>query len=180
MTKKIIVFCILLLSGRAIAQKDSIKTNEPESDTLSNSNNPVFSTSGGEVDNDLEQQDVSSLLMSSRDIFSQFASFQFGTGRYRMRGYTAENQIISVNGVNVNNLETGFSQWSNWGGLNDVTRYTENRVGLVASRLAFSGAGGYTNIDSRASSFRKGTRISYANANRVFSHRVIHPNYSTD
>jgi hypothetical protein len=85
----------------------------------------------------LEQQDVSSLLMSSRDVFTQFASFQFGPARYRMRGYMAENQTVMINGVNVNNLETGFSAWSNWGGLNDVTRYVENRFGVVANRLWF-------------------------------------------
>jgi len=174
MTKKVIAFCILCLSGATFAQEDSISIKDENRDTLSTKFNiPLFSTSGGEVDNDLEQQDASSLLMSSRDVFTQFASFQFGAGRYRLRGYMAENQLVMINGVNVNNLETGFSAWSNWGGLNDVTRYVENRVGLVANRLGFSGAGGYTNIDSKASSFKKGTRVSYANANRIFAQRVM-------
>jgi hypothetical protein len=136
-------------------------------------NIPIFSTGGGDVDADLEQQDVSSLLSSSRDVFLQFSSFQFGASRYRPRGYLAENQLIMINGVNVNNVETGFSSWSNWGGLNDVTRYVETRFGNVSSRLNFSGAGGYINIDSKASSFKKGTRISYANSNRIFGHRVM-------
>ncbi|MFO0356965.1 MAG: hypothetical protein ACK50A_08425 [Sphingobacteriaceae bacterium] len=174
MIKKIIAITILFSSGVLVAQDDSTHVKDYQKDTLSTKFNiPIFSTSGGDVDNDLEQQDVSSLLMSSRDVFTQFASFQFGAGRYRMRGYMAENQMVMINGVNVNNLETGFSAWSNWGGLNDVTRYVENRVGLVACRLGFSGAGGYTNIDSKASSFRKGTRVSYANANRIFAHRMM-------
>lgn len=174
MIKKLIAIVFVLSGASVFAQDDSTAVKENQGDTLSSKFNiPIFSTSGGDVDNDLEQQDVSSLLMSSRDVFTQFASFQFGAGRYRMRGYMAENQMVMINGVNVNNLETGFSSWSSWGGLNDVTRYVENRVGLVACRLGFSGAGGYTNIDSKASSFKKGTRVSYANANRIFAHRMM-------
>lgn len=174
MIKKVIYGVALFSSVTIFAQTDSTTVNDSQSDTTGNKFNiPIFSTSGGDVDADLEQQDVSSLLQSSRDVFTQFASFQFGAGRYRMRGYPAENQLVMINGVNVNNVETGFSSWSNWGGLNDVTRYVETRVGNVANRYGFSGAGGYTNIDSKASGFKKGTRISYANANRIFRNRVM-------
>lgn len=175
MIKKILIAALVGMGITVSAQVDSTAT-ENAGDTTNSStgfNIPIFSTSGGDLDTDLEQQDVSSLLMSSRDVFTQFASFQFGAARFRMRGYMAENQQVMVNGVNVNSLETGFSSWSNWGGLNDVTRYVENRFGTVPSRLGFSGPGGYTNIDSKASSFKKGTRLSYASANRIFQHRVM-------
>lgn len=156
------------------AQVDSTAAKELNNDSTANKFNiPIFSTSGGEADSDMDQQDVSSLLMSSRDVFTQFASFQWGVARYRMRGYMAENQQVMINGVNVNNLETGFSAWSNWGGLNNVTRFVETRVGNVANRLGFSGPGGYTNIDSKASSFRKGSNVSYAFANRIFRNRFM-------
>ena len=89
----------------------------------------------------------------------QFASFQFGALRYRMRGYAPENQLIMINGINAGNLETGVSSWGSWGGLNDVTRYSEIRFGNTSNRYSFSGAGGYTNIDSKASSFKKGTIV---------------------
>ena len=174
MIKHLTALTLLLCASGLFAQLDSTHVNDTQSDTSqSKFNIPIFSTSGGDVDTDLEQQDVSSLLQSSRDVFTQFSSFQFGVGRYRMRGYLGENQLIMINGVNVNNVETGFSSWSNWGGLNDVTRFVETRFGNVASRYGFSGAGGYTNIDSKASSFRKGTRVSYANSNRVFGNRIM-------
>ncbi len=188
MIRKSVVALCVLFGGMISAQNDSsaVKPNDSSAvnvkdeyvrentDSLSSKFNiPLFSTSGGDLENDLDQQDVSSLLSSSRDVFTQFASFQFGAGRYRMRGYMAENQVVMINGINVNDYETGFSSWSNWGGLNDVTRYVENRVGLVPSRLAFTGVGGYTNIDSKASSFRKGTRVSYSYGNRIYAHRFM-------
>lgn len=151
-----------------IVEDDDIKDT-----TLNNYNIPIFSTSGSDAESDIDQQDASSLLQSSKDVFTQFSSYQFSASRYRIRGYSAENQQVMINGVNMNNLETGFSTWSNWGGLNDVTRYTENRFGVFANRYGFSGPGGYTNIDSKASSFKKGTRLSYANANRIFRNRFM-------
>ncbi|MGZ4037863.1 MAG: hypothetical protein ACXVPQ_08550, partial [Bacteroidia bacterium] len=183
MLKRIIIFIVFFIVSTAKSQTDTltkllnaadslaVDNEKADSTRLGNSFNiPIFSTAGGD-DGDLEQQDVSALLQSSRDLFTRYASFQFGSARYRMRGYMAENQMVMINGVNVNNLETGYSSWSNWGGLNDVTRFVENRYGVVASQLNFTGAGGYTNIDSRASSFRKGTRVSYASANRIFQNR---------
>ncbi len=171
MIKRILSLTALIFSISLSAQNDSTAVDSQKDSTNSSLNLPIFSTSGGDLDTDLEQQDVSSLLMSSRDVFTQFASFQFGAARYRMRGYMAENQMVMINGVNVNNLETGFSSWSSWGGLNDVTRFVENRFGNVANRMNFSGPGGYTNIESKASSFKKGTRVSYMSANRIFQHR---------
>ncbi|HWY10101.1 MAG TPA: hypothetical protein VN026_02190 [Bacteroidia bacterium] len=173
MIKRFLIFSAVILSIKGYSQTDSTIT-DIAGDSINSSaalNIPIFSTSGGDLEGDLEQQDVSSLLMSSRDVFTQFASFQFGAARYRMRGYMAENQLVMINGVNVSNLETGFSSWSNWGGLNDVTRFVENRFGNVANRMNFGGPGGYTNIDSKASSFKKGTRVSYMSANRIFQHR---------
>ncbi|MBK9284439.1 MAG: hypothetical protein IPM51_08975 [Sphingobacteriaceae bacterium] len=178
---KLLIAVLVLFSITTIAQEEPVKSgidsthiHDLQNDSNSTKFNiPIFSTSGGDVDADLEQQDVSSLLSSSRDVFLQFASFQFGASRYRTRGYMAENQQVMINGVNVNNVETGFSSWSNWGGLNDVTRYVETRFGNFSNRLGFSGAGGYINIESKASSFRKGTRVSYANSNRIYGHRVM-------
>ncbi len=174
MIKKLLCSFLVLAGGNIISQSDSTSAIDSQADTTNiKFNIPIFSTSGADADSDMDNQDASGLLQSSRDVFTQFASFQFGVARYRMRGYAQENQLVLINGINVNNLETGTSSWSSWGGLNDVTRYTETRFGNGANRLAFSGAGGYTNIDSKAGSFRKGTRISYANANRIFGHRVM-------
>ncbi|MGZ4097413.1 MAG: hypothetical protein ACXVNM_00950 [Bacteroidia bacterium] len=177
MIKRILFIGLIFMakiSFSQIVKNDSTAVTDAQSDTTGPKFNlPIFSTSGADADADMDNQDVSGLLQSSRDIFTQFASFQWGVARYRMRGYPNENQQVLINGINVNNLENGTSTWSSWGGLNDVTRFVESRFGNGANRLAFSGAGGYTNIDSRASSFKKGTRVSYASANRIFRHRTM-------
>jgi hypothetical protein len=157
----------------SVMDSTSVQDNQQSDSIKTNFNIPIFSTSGADADSDMDQQDASALLQSSRDVFTQFSSFQFGAARYRMRGLQSENQIIMINGVVVNNSETGMASWSSWGGLNDVTRYVENRVGSTSSRLNFASINGYTNIDSKASSFKKGTRISYGFGNRIFRHRLM-------
>jgi hypothetical protein len=145
-TTCVLVSALLFLNGLnaqvSNADSTSLQDNQQADTSKTAFNIPIFSTSGADADSDLDQQDASALLQSSRDVFTQFASFQFGAARYRMRGLQAENQVIMINGVVVNNLETGFASWSSWGGLNDVTRFVENRIGSTSSRLNFASIGG--------------------------------------
>jgi hypothetical protein len=174
MSKKIPGIVFLFVTLRTASQTDSIFTLHNQPDTSGNSFSiPLFSTSGNEAETGFGQQDISPLLQSSRDLFTQYASFQFGAAGYRMRGYFSENHMVMINGLNVNNPETGSASWSIWGGLNDVTRFTETQFAVTSNRNGSSGVGGYTNIDSRASSFKKGTRLSYALASKTFRHRFM-------
>jgi len=130
-------------------------------------------------DSDLVEQEnmssnISSLLTASRDVFVNAAAFNFSATRFRIRGYDSENTTVLLNGVPMNDLENGRVFWSLWGGLNDVMRNREIDIGL-ASPIAYSfgGAGGATNIDTRASRQWKQTRVSYSLANRSYNNRVM-------
>jgi TonB-dependent Receptor Plug Domain len=178
MISRFIACLVLTLLGNLIvAQTDSIHSDATDSTSRANQI-PVFSTNGGDLDAEQESQDMSALLQSSRDVYTATAGFYWGQARYRIRGYSGENQIVMINGVPVNSLETGMASWTSWGGLNDVTRFMEVRNGTGACRYNFGGIGGYSNIDTKASSFKKSSRISYAVTNRIFRHRVL-ASYST-
>ena len=172
MKKLYLLFCLLIFANQLLlAQIDTSKINQDSTDA--NYKIPVFSVTTSDVDNDLESQDVSSLLQGSRDVFTSMAGFNLSAGRFRIRGLAGENQLVMINGIAVNNLETGLAAWSNWGGLNDVTRFMEVRTGINSCRYNFGGIAGYTNIDSRASSFKKGIKFSYASSNRSYHQRVM-------
>ncbi|MCX7728227.1 MAG: hypothetical protein N2203_02040 [Bacteroidia bacterium] len=134
---------------------------------------PVYSVTSDESDAESNSQDVASLLQASRDIYLSYASFHLASVNFRLRGLPADQSLIMINGINMANPELGYANWSNWGGLNDVMRFPEIRIGVTPSRYAFSPSSGYTFIDSRASLFKKGTRFSYANSNRIFQHRIM-------
>lgn len=169
-----IVF-LFLLTKNSFAQSDTTKTSSSDTtDTEIDRVVPTFTTTLDALeDENAENQDVSGLLQSSRDIFNSTAGFNFGVARYRIRGYDSENFVVTMNGVTLNNPETGRAIWALWGGLNDITRYQETKNGISSSPLTFGGIGGSSNINARPTSVRKGTNISYALANRTYNHRIM-------
>lgn len=160
-------------SAPLFAQNTEGATQPPDTSAQVGARLPIFSTTADDNGADMGSQDVSGLLQSSRDVFSSTAGFNFGNARFRIRGLGSENTTVLINGVRINNLETGWASWSNWGGLNDVTRWMEVRTSTSASDFTFGGIGGYANIDVRASHARKGTRVSYALSNRSYAHRFM-------
>ncbi len=139
---------------------------------------PTFTLSESDISNDEGSQDVSGLLQASRDIFVSTAGYTFGPARFRMRGYNSENLTVLMNGVPLNDLQTGRAYWSSWGGLNDATRYKDVQNGIVSSEYAFGGVGGITEIITRPSLFRKQVKFSYSLANRSYRNRMMFT-YST-
>lgn len=122
---------------------------------------------------DGDDQAVSGLLLSSADAFAQAASFNFGAANFRVRGYGSEYNGVLMNGLNTNDMESGYSSWSAWGGLNDATRNQTTTNGMAPSAFAFGGLGGTTAISTRPSEARVQTRLSYASANTTYRHRVM-------
>lgn len=164
----------ILVAGVGFAQSDTTIAVQPPDTTVSTEPRlPVHTITADDLDSELGSQDISGVLQSSRDIFTSTAGFSFGSARFRIRGYDSRNMVVSINGIQVNDLESGWARWSQWGGLNDVTRWMQVRTGIAPSRLNFGGLGGYTDIQLRASEMRKGTRVSYASTNRAYRNRIM-------
>ncbi len=171
-------FSLILLAalpGALLAQRpDSLgAVAGPDTSSALQERVPVYTVTSSDLDSELGSQDISGILQSSRDVYASTAGLSWGTARFRIRGFDGENTSVLINGILVNDPEAGWATWSQWGGLNDVTRTMEVRTGLSASRLVFAGIGGYSAINARASDQRRGTRISYALSNRVYDHRVM-------
>ncbi|MDR1983356.1 MAG: hypothetical protein LBQ28_00810 [Prevotellaceae bacterium] len=127
-----------------------------------------------ELDDDISSdQNTSALLSSSKDVFSSLAGFNLGIFRFRQRGYESNSSLIYVNGMKMNEAERGQPVFSLWGGLNDAVRNQIYSNGLSPSDETFGSFGGITNINMRASSFRKQIKVSYSAANAQYRHRLM-------
>ncbi len=166
MHKVLLLIGGLLIAITTIGQSDTSRQVLP-------SNLPTVTLSESEFDESSSSNEISGLLQSSRDIFVSTAGFNFGSVRYRMRGLDSENTHVLINGIMMNDNETGRASWSSWGGLNDAVRNTEINSMVSASDWAFGGIGGVTNILTRASSYRKTASISYAASNRSYNNRIM-------
>ncbi len=140
-------------------------------------NIPTMTLSDSDM-KDGSAQNVSGVLSASRDPFISATSFTFMAVRFRLRGYDASHFTTLMNGAPMNDLVTGRTIWSLWGGLNDVMRNRENSLGLMPNTDLYGGVGGTFSLDSRASRQRKELRVSYAATNRQYRNRLM-ATYST-
>ncbi|MFT7335122.1 MAG: hypothetical protein ACI9M1_001020 [Porticoccaceae bacterium] len=131
----------------------------------------LFDTDLG--DDSSGSESTSGLLQSSKDAFQQAAAFNWGQARFRIRGLDSENATTMINGVAMNKLYDGRPQWGNWGGLNDATRNQEFSIGTAPSDYTFGGILGTQEINTRASTYRTGSRITFSGTNTNYSWRTM-------
>ncbi|MGV3460845.1 MAG: carboxypeptidase regulatory-like domain-containing protein [Flavobacterium sp.] len=124
-------------------------------------------------DDNSGSENTAGLLQASRDVFQQAAAFNWGQARFRIRGLDNEYGVTMINGIVMNKLYDGRPQWSNWGGLNDATRNQEFTMGSAPSDYTFGNILGTQEINTRASIFRPGTRVSFSGTNTNYSWRAM-------
>ncbi|WP_439129887.1 carboxypeptidase-like regulatory domain-containing protein [Polaribacter sp.] len=134
----------------------------------------IITITDDELNDDASAADnISGLLQATKDVFLRSAAFEFSSSFFRIKGLDSGNGKVLINGIEMNKIYDGRAQWSNWGGLNDVLRNQEFSNGLAPSNYTFGGVLGSTNISTRASQQRPGTRISYSSSNRSYVHRIM-------
>ncbi|MGC4129046.1 MAG: TonB-dependent receptor [Bergeyella sp.] len=125
-------------------------------------------------DDESSMQPTIGLLNSGRDAFARTAAFELGAYWFRPRGVDNRYNDILFNGIPMSKNDDGRVDFSNWGGLNDVTRYPyEFAENITPSDYTFGNLGGVVYYNTRASSFRKQTSLSYSFTNRSYDHRVM-------
>ena len=114
------------------------------------------------------------LLNAGRDAFQNVAAFELGGYWFRPRGIDNRYENVLFNGVSMSKNDDGKVDFSNWGGLNDVTRYPYESVdNLNPSEYNFGNLGGSVYYNTRASSYRKQTSLAYSFTNRSYLHRAL-------
>ena len=106
----------------------------------------VSTIKAADIEMKLGNQEFPEILKSTPGIYATKAGGGFGDAELRLRGFNSENIAVMINGVPVNDMESGRVYWSNWAGLSDVTRSMQVQRGLGASKVAVPSIGGTVNI----------------------------------
>jgi hypothetical protein len=130
--------------------------------------------SDSDFENDKSGQSVSGLLHSASDAFVNASSYSLSAGNFRIRGYDGADIMMYMNGLPLNDPENGRASYSEWGGLNNVTKNKDSHHGLNPSSYAIGTIGGETNINTCAAQIRKQSNLSYAIANKSYDHRLMY------
>jgi len=124
-------------------------------------------------DDNSGSESTAGLLQATRDVFQQAAAFNWGQARFRLRGLDNEYGKTMINGMAMDKIYDGRPQYGNWGGLNDATRNQEFTMGSTPSDYTFGGALGTQEINTRASIYRPGSRISFSGTNTNYNFRTM-------
>ena len=165
----------LVIGVEDINIEDSKFVVELSSNTIdSDLESGIISLSDFDLSDDANSSDFASGQLSAyNDVFQSIAAYQFGIARFRQRGYDSRNNLVLMNGLELNKLYDGRPQWSNWGGLNDVLRNREYTKGLEVGNSSFGSINGSTNFILRTSEYQKGLRVSYSSTNTSYTNRVL-------
>jgi outer membrane cobalamin receptor len=98
------------------------------------------------IEEQLASQDIPLLLNKTPGVYATQQGGGDGDSRINIRGFNQRNVAVMVDGIPVNDMENGWVYWSNWFGLDAVTRNIQVQRGLGASKLVIPSVGGTVNI----------------------------------
>lgn len=129
-------------------------------------------------DTDGSSQEISSMVILSNDVYLNNVGYQLSPLRFKVRGYDNYYEHKYINGVAFNDQLRGVFNFAAIGALNDVTRNGDAVNYHNPSSFTFGSIGGTENINMRAGSFAKGTKITLSYTNRNYYLRGM-ATYST-
>ncbi len=111
------------------------------------------------IQEELVSQDIPMLLNSTPGVYATQTGGGDGDTRITIRGFNQRNISVMLDGIPVNDMENGWVYWSNWFGLDAVTRSIQVQRGLGATKIASPAVGGSLNIITQGIESKKGGSI---------------------
>ena len=156
------------------AQIDTTKKADDQSRDMI----PVITATSDDLSESISNENVSSMLASTHDIYAATAAFRLRQAGFKYRGYTNDEFTTIINGVLINDPENGGVFWGSAGAFNDMTHNRDGNIGLSPSTNAFGGLGGSYHVDTRPGTQRAGLNVAYTATDRSYSNRLS-ASYST-
>ena len=100
--------------------------------------------------------------------------YLWSPARFKYRAYNSRYSDVYMNGVNVNNGETGQFNYSTVGGMNDATRSIDASSPFESNSFSMAGLGGSNNYNFRASNYAAGNKVTLSGANRNYTLRGMY------
>jgi len=102
--------------------------------------------SAQQITEKLGGQDLPMLLNATPGVYATQQGGGDGDARISIRGFNAQNVLVMVDGVPMNDMFNGRVYWTNWFGLDQMTQTVQVQRGLGASKLAIPAIGGTMNV----------------------------------
>lgn len=137
----------------------------------------ISSVKGRYVTENLGSQELPELLKITPSAFITKSGGGTGDSRINIRGFDQKNVAVLINGVPVNDMESGWVYFSNWAGIGDALKQMQVQRGLGASKLAIQSVGGTLNIVTKTTDAEKSASFQQSLTDYGLSKSVL--SYST-
>lgn len=149
---------------------DSLSTMEEE--MLTDDSNFTFTESQLGENDDITTDVIR--INSATNIYASQISWAWSGIWFKYRALDNAYNDVYMNGVQVNNPENGRFSYTTIGGINDATRNKEDVGVFEGNNYSFSGLGGSSNYNFRASQMPDGHKVTLSGANRNYTLRAMY------
>ena len=156
------------LSTSVFAQTDSIGQRGA---VLSES---AFTFTEAQLGEDDDMSQNVTIVNSNSNIYASEVGYLFSPVRFRYRAFDQKFNDVYINGVPMNDMESGQFRYSLVGGLNQQTRNMESAMPFEGNNFAMPGMGGANNYNFRPAAMATGQRLTLSGANRNYTLRGMY------
>jgi len=129
-----------------------------------------------QIEFNLGSRDIPLVMNTTPSVFATDNGGGAGDARVNVRGFSQRNVAIMINGIPINDMESGWVYWSNWDGLGDATSSIQMQRGLSAVNLATPSIGGTMNIITDPSQLKSGASYQNEIGSGGFSKQTLFAN----
>lgn len=134
----------------------------------------AFTFTEAQLGEDEDMSQTVTIVNSNTNIYASEVGYLFSPVRFRYRAFDQRFNDVYINGVPMNDLESGQFRYSLVGGLNQQTRNMESSLPFEYNSFAMPGMSGANNYNFRPASMPAGHRITLSGANLSYTLRGMY------
>ena len=172
MKQKNLKLAVMALCSASLAQAQNPTDSVGQRSSILNESAFTFTEAQLGEDDDMSQNVT--IVNSNNNIYASEVDYLFSPVRFRYRAFDQKYNDVYINGIPMNDMETGQSRFSNIGGLNQQTKNQEFALPFESNKFAMTGMAGSNNYNFRPASMPAGHRITLTGANRNYTLRGMY------
>lgn len=172
MKQKNLKLAVMALCSASLAQAQNPTDSIGQRSSILNESAFTFTEAQLGEDDDMSQNVT--IVNSNNNIYASEVGYLFSPVRFRYRAFDQKYNDVYINGIPMNDMETGQFRFSNIGGLNQQTKNQEFALPFESNKFAMTGMAGSNNYNFRPASMPAGHRITLTGANRNYTLRGMY------
>ena len=169
-----LLFAVICLSSYLAEAQEVTQKTVDQARQAQDDNAYTFSEAQLGDENDDQSGSSVAHFSSNDDVYLSNVGYQFSPMRFKIRGYDSPYSYTYLNGLQMNDNETGRFIYGSLGGLNDITRNKEGFTPFERNDYDYAPIGGGQNINMRPAAMAAGSKLSLSmGANRSYVARGI-------